>query len=747
MAKAAPAITSFNGGEWSPLMYGRTDLKYYPTACRKMRNFIPTPQGPSRFRPGTVHVNSTKNGADRAWLYRFEFNVEQAYILEFGHNYIRFFSNHGVVESSPGVPLEVASPYTAAQLTASDGRFNLRMVQSGDVVYICHPSHYPHKLSRTGAAAFTLAVADFKAGPFKDVNPDETVTVYSSAAIGTVTLTASSAIFTPDRVGQQIFLENRNISDIKQWEVGKAVTAGALRRSDGKTYKALNSATTGNTKPTHNYGALFDGDVGVQWEYQDAGYGWAKITAASGTTATAEVLSQLPDNVITSGKATTRWAFSAWSSTDGYPTEVTFFRNRLCFFRGTEKWLSVSGDYENFERKDAGTVTADMSMYLELSSDRSNRIEWAVPFDTALLVGTAGDEHAVAENTSNEAFGPENRRARKQSDYGSKHVAPVRVGEGVLYVQKSGRKVRDCVMAESVNERWVSNDTTVMADHITRSGILQMAYQQEPDSVIWAVAGDGGLIGFTLNRAQDVKAWHLHTLGGNGEVESVAATPSPDGFSDELWMIVKRTINGTTVRHVEYMTRHHEEYDAPEDAFYLDSGLTYVGPVVDTLTGLGHLEGETVKVVVNGATHPDCAVASGAIELTELPSGDTMTVHVGLGYLGVLSPMPIDAGAADGTSQGKTSRISKCGIRFYNTGAAKYGRDEQSQLDQIELRLADDVMDSPPSLFSGDMVVSWPDGYQGHGNITIIQDQPQPCNVVALYPHIVVNDAAGARTR
>lgn len=749
MPKAAPAIVSFNSGEFSPLMAGRTDLKYYQSACKKAVNFIPTPQGPARFRGGTEFVAEVKDSSHRTWLGRFEFNVEQAYVLEFGDRYIRFYSGRGVLESSPGVPYEVVSPWGVSDLTDSGGTFNLRFVQSGDVLFICHPNFAPRKLTRLAAASFSLAVVDLYGGPFKDVDPDNAVTVYAdSGAVGaSVTLTASSAIFTADKVGTGFYVESRKINDIEQWEVGKSITAGELRRSDGKTYKALNTDTTGSIRPVHSIGAEFDGDGAVQWEYQDAGYGWATITAVAvgGLTATAVVVSALPYGCVGSGQATTRWAFSAWSDSDGWPSNVTFFRERLVFARGQDLWFSVSGDFENFSRKDdAGLVTDDMAIVSKISSDRSNRIEWMAPSNVALLVGTAGDEHAVMEITSTEPLSPSNIRATKQSEYGSRHVPEVRVGSGVLFVQKSGRKIRDMLPAESVNERWDSGDVTVLAEHITRGGVVWMAHQQEPDSVVWVGKADGSVVGFTMNREQDVRGWHPHAIGGSEvSVESGITIPSPDGDKDDLWLIVKRTINGSTKRYVEYMHKYHEDGDEQVDMFYVDSGLTYSGPPATTISGLDHLEGEAVTLLVDGSPHPSRDVTGGSVTLQRPGS----KVHAGLGYRGVLTPMPIDAGAADGSSQTKIKRISRCGIRFHETLGARYGRDEDSQLDTIMFRGAGDDMNAAPPLFTGEKVVAWPDGYDGESTITVVQDQPMACTIISIVPHITTQDSPGSKSR
>lgn len=838
MAKASPMITAFTAGEFSPLMAGRPDIKYWGSACRRMRNFVPSIQGPARRRPPTVFVREIKNSANRSWLKKFEFNTEQAYILEFGDQYIRFYANHGYVvdPGSPPNPLEVATPYTTADLTEDDGTFALRFVQSGDVLYIVHRDHPPQKLTRTAADAFTLAEMVPEGGPFKKVDNDQTITVYASANTGSgITLTASSAIFLAGHVGSLFYLEQKLANAIPQWEPGKSITANDVRRSDGKNYTALNSATTGTIKPVHSRGAELDGDTGVQWQFDDPGYGWCRITAigGGGTTATVDVLSRIPDGAVGSGNASTRWAHAAWSDEEGWPTNVTFFRERLVFARDREVWQSVAGDYENFKnRDDGGIVVADAAITSDVTSDRANRIEWIAPFDVALLIGTAGDEHALSEITTAEALGPGNIKARKQHEYGSRHVEPARVGEGIVFVQKSGRKVRDMLFSWE-KEGFVANDLTVLAEHIAKGGIVNMAYQQEPDSIVWAIrASDFQPIGLTLMREQEVRGWHLHRIGGYADadqsqfaaVESMECIPSPDGGYDEMWMIVRRHINGATKRYVEWMRPFYEQGDDPEDAYHLDSSLvldnlinailtpgagatikgttgvnfqatgvfasgdvgkrihyrysttdvkgaiswhtavaeitgytdannvtgTILSPwpsltpiaadgwkiTVTTISGLDHLEGQTVDLWVNGATHPQKVVSSGSVGL-DVPASK---VYVGLGSAAVLQPMPLEAGAADGTAQGKTGRVSRCVIRFHETAGCRYGRDEDLQMDRIEIRAGGTTMDAALPLFTGDKVVDWPSGYDGQALLTIMQDTPGPCTVVALMPQYKVQD-------
>lgn len=744
MPKASPIQTSFNAGEFGPELDGRVDVGKYGSACSRMENFIPLIQGPARRRSGTRFVAEVKDSADRTWLARFEFNTEQAYVLEFGDLYIRFFTDNGVLESSPGVPLEVVTPWSAANLVNADGTFALSMVQSGDVLYICHPSFAPRKLSRLGATSWTLATLTPEGGPFEDYDPDETITVYASAATGTgVTLTASSATFASTDVGRLFYLEQKKANAITQWETAKSITANDLRRSDGKTYKALNTATTGNVKPTHTSGAEYDGNSGVQWEFQDPGYGWVQITGyTSSTVVTCTVLSQLPDQVVLVGNATTRWAFGAWGSAPGYPSHVTFFRNRLVFARAIDRslWFSVAGDYENFKDRDSGgLITADSAITLTVESDDSNQIQYLVPA-AALIIGTAGGEHTCSEQTDADPFGPANAKVVKASDFGSRGVQPVRVGESILFVQRSGRKLRE-ISYDALQDGYKSLDMSVLAPHLVPKGktIRQMAYQKEPHSILWVARDDGLLIGFTFNREQYTEppfgGWHRHPVGGSGIVESLVSVPSPGNDRDDLWMVVRRTINGSTKRYVEYMEAEFEAGDDQADAFYVDCGLTYDGSPATTISGLGHLEGKTVDVLADGATHPQEVVASGAITLDRAAS----VVHVGLPCPAKLATMRTNAGAADGTAQGKTKRITRMKVRLLGTLGGKMGPSE-TELDEILFRSSGDAMDAAVPVYTGDKELPWRGGYEKDGVVWYVNDQPLPATLVAIMPTVTTQD-------
>jgi len=727
----APIQTSFNGGELSPLVAGRVDVAKYANGCERMVNFLPTVQGPAMARPGFRYVAEVKDSADRSWLMRFEFSTDDSYMLEFGDLYVRFYTDRAQALSG-GLPYEIVSPYSAADLTNSDGTFALRYVQTGDVIYIVHPGHPPYKLSRLGPTNWTLAEVPFSPPPFDALNEAAT-TVYASAATGSVTLTASASIFTAAHVGQFIYLGEKSVRDVKQWEAAVAITAADVRRSDGKNYEALNSATTGAVKPTHASGAVYDGETGVQWQYLDPGYGWAKITAyTSGTSVTADVVSRLPTGAVLVANASTRWAFQSWNTTDGYPSSVTFFRERLVFARNSTMWFSVTADFENFATEIDGAVTADAGFERTLSSDRVNAIRWMSPGDL-LLVGTLGDEWAITESTTTDPFGPANCKTKRQSSYGSNFVAPLRVGSDTLFVQKAGRKVRSMAFRFE-EDGFESPDVTVFAEHITKSKIADIAFQQEPWSVVWAARTDGVLIGLTFNREQDVVAWHRHPMAG-AVVECVETIPSPDGSRDDLWIIARYTVNGVTKRYVAYLEEEDDEDTDQADWCYADMLSTYSGAPATAISGLGYLEGKEVWVLCDGARHPNRTVSGGQITLQLAGS----VVQVGLPCEGFLETMNLDGGARNGTAQGKVKRAHFVTLRVLRS-LGGMGGPADDNLTELQFRSPSVPMGSAPPPFTGDIPVEWPGDYGTRQTFVIKKDRPMPMTVVAVMPQVVLSE-------
>jgi len=796
-------------------MEGRFDQARFAYGLRRMRNFIPTLQGPARKRPGNKFVGEVWDSADRGWLTPFVFSQTDAYILEWADSKLRFITDHGYVteatkaitgitQASPAVftivghsysvgdriyiasvggmvevngrvlvvattptantvtftdefgttldssaytaytsggtgarEYTIVSPYPASALTGTDGTFQMSFAQSGDVIYVCVPGYQTRKLTRSAPASWAFSLFEGTGGPFESVDPDQTVTVYASAVSGSgVTLTASSGIFNANHVGALFLLERKLTDTVTAWEAAKVVAAGQERRSQGHYYSTSAGGTTGAVTPSHTEGSRYDGDTGVLWEYLHSGYGWLEITGyTNSTTVTADVVSRIPAAAVGSGNASTRWAFGEWSADNGYPTDVAFFRERLFFFRGTKGWGSVPADFENFAQRDAGIVADDSAIAIDIRSGVNDDVQWIIP-SADLLVGTQGGEFSISEISSANPLGPTNIAALAGPGYGARKVQPVKVNDSIVYIQPSGRNVRELRFAFET-DGYASIDRTAFAEHIAKGRVIQMAYEKEPESIVWSACYDGSLLAWAYQREHDLSAWSMHPVGGtSAAVESVAVIPSPDGNGSEVYMIVNRTINGQTKRYVEYKTQHWDpESDAQEDMFYVDCGLTYDGAAVTTIRGLNHLEGETLAVLADGRIYSK-TVSDGTITFTSSVS----VVQAGLSYEATLRSMNL-------VRPGMKTRIVRMLLNFYGalSGAVRAimrtgddSRTETTALREIQFRDASMPLASAVTPYSGlKMIDSGNMGAPGREiSWEYVDSDPVACIVRGAVPHL-----------
>ena len=674
MARVAVQLTNFTGGELSPRLDGRNDLQKYPTGCKTLENMIVYPHGSAARRSGSQFVAEVKDSSKETRLIPFEFSTTQTYMLEFGDQYIRFYKDNGQILSG-GSAYEISSPYLESEL------FDIKYAQSADVMYLCHPNHPVKKLARTGHTSWTLTSVEFTNGPFMDHN------------IETTTMTASHT-------------------------------------NAGQTGTLTLSSTTGVNS---NQGWLST-DVGRLVHMLD---GHVKITGYTSTTVVnMEVISD-----ISNGSATTDFALGSFSSTTGHPSCVTFFEQRLVFAATLSQpqtlFFSKSGDYENMDDNYHGTVADDDSIIYTIASNQVNAIRFMTATRT-LIIGTAGGEFAVSGGGTDIAITPTNILIKKQSNNGAANVDALAVGNATLFLQRARRKLRELAYNFDV-DGYVAPDLTILAEHISEGGFKQLSYQQEPNQVIWCARNDGQLVGLTYQREQQVVAWHRHIFGGvfgsgNSVCDSVATIPTDDS-EYQTWVIVKRTINGATKRYVEYI--HQYDFDETDDTSFnfLDSQLAYDGSPATTISGLSHLEGETVSVLADGATHPDKVVSSGSITLDRSAS----KVKVGLGYTSLLQTMRIDAGSQNGTSQSKTKRIYEITARLYESIGVEIGPDLDN-MERIPFRSSANAMDSGINVFTGDKEIEFRGNYETDGFIFVRQTQPLPLTILSLYPKLQTND-------
>jgi hypothetical protein len=793
MARVSSIITNFRTGEISPKLEGRIDLQKYNEAAQTLNNMVVYPSGGVTRRPGTYFAGRTKDGG-KVRLIDFEFSDEQAYILEFGANYIRFYKDGGllteasqsitaITQANPAVVTITSHTFTngdrvlisgVAGMTELNNReftvanttantfelsgidstafdaytsggtaskivevtttysvtdiFEINHAQSADVLYLAHKDHAPAKLTRTTATSFTLTEIDFTDGPYLDEN-DTATTLYASAQTGSVTITASAALFTAADVGR--YIRFREVLEIEhdEWAASTSYANGVSVRYNGHVYTQVTGSTqtSGNTPPVHLEGTETYG--AINWRYDHDATGYVEITAfTNSTTVTATVKedsfgnSNLPDHVVGSGNATKKWSLGAFGGDQGYPKAVGFYEQRL-YFAGTTGqpqtvFGSVSADFENHT---PGTNDDD-AVNLTIASDKVNVIRHLLPA-RFLQILTTSAEFTLSGGTGATPVTPTNVNVLRETTFGCSEVRPLRAGNSTILIQKGQEKVKE-ITFDLDTDGLLGIDLSILADHIPRGGLIDMVWQQEPELIVWFVHNDGRLIGLTYDRANAAIGWHDHDIGGSGIVESVTAIPS--GAEDQVYVSVKRTIDGATVRHVEYL-KTIEFGDDVEDAFYLDSGLTYEGAATTTISGLNHLEGETVAILANGATHADKVVSGGRVTLDRSSS----KVHIGYGYTSTIETLRLEAGADDGIAQGKIKRIHGVTARFFKTVGAELGPD-LNNLDRLPFRDSSMAMNQAVPLFTGDKEIYFPSGYETDARVIVRQSQPLPMTVLAI---------------
>lgn len=434
-------------------------------------------------------------------------------------------------------------------------------------------------------------------------------------------------------------------------------------------------------------------------------YGLVKVTAVTDArTATVDVI-----RVLGSTEQTTLWAEGAWSEVRGYPAALGLHQQRL-WFGGTlhqpqTLWASVSGDFDNFRR----STQDDGSLAITLAAESSNAIQWISSAPGALLVGTGGDEWAI--KSGNE--GPITSvavKAEVQSSYSSGYIAARRANDVTLFVQRDMRRVRQMTYAQG-QEGFIASDLTVLASHVTAGGIRQIAFQQSPQAIVWAVTNDGQLIGMTFEKDQNVFGWHRHTTLGT--VESVAVlhgTPS-----DEVHVCVRRMIDGAEMRTIEKMV-----FRAAADAVHLDGAVT-------SLSDLGHLEGVAVDVVKDGAYEGRFTVTGGAVPVT----GDNLLI--GIPYTSVIQPMKQELQLQDGTAQDRKFKLNGATVRVHESHGGKVTANlADSRLSWSQLQVPAPSNDAPPVLQSRDYRVNLESRHDASVNVAVATDTPFAFTLVSL---------------
>jgi len=646
---------------------------------------------------------------------------------------------------------EITSPYE------DNEPFDIRYTQSADVLFLAHPNYAPRKLSRYANNNWKLDKIEFQKGPFLDENTTDT-NIAPSATTGNITLTASTPIFSAGNVGGLWRLTYTDeAEEVTGTFTGADQNSTTVNMYLGRDYKFTTNGTwTGTCLLQRSY------DNGTTWkdvdgsvvnslaaggsniafsgteEEDDALYrvymktytstptyslvalsydieGVVEITSyTNATTVLATVKNTLGD--YGDSNATTHWSEGAWSSKRGYPKVITFFEERLYFGNNSYKpdtiWGSVVGDYNNMQ---AGTEDDDAVVFT-LASKQVNAIQWLVGKDK-LLIGTSGAEWTLSGGTD-EPITPSNVKAEQQSVYGSANLKATLANESVLFFQRGAKKMRELAYNWELDS-YVAPDMTILAKEVTGDGIVDMDFQQIPDSILWCVRDDGEMPTFAYERKEEITSWARQIT--DGKFESVAHIHGDT--EDETWVSVKRTIDSNDYRYIEQFQP--RQFDGDANAFFVDCGATYTTDV-NVITDLDWLEGESVFVLADGnileansVSHTLFVVSSrGKVTL----GGVYQKVHIGLPYTVQLKTMPLSWLAQGMTIQGRVKRINGTIARWYESGDFYVGKDTTDK----ELYSIDGMTTDESRL------KTFPAGYNQSGQVFVYQYSPEPLTLLAL---------------
>ena len=582
---------------------------------------------------------------------------------------------------------------------------------------------------------------------------DSNTSLTPSNISGTITVTASAPLFAAADVGRHISLYTRGF----ERNAATYYTPGLVFWADdrdnygvvrlyrviygGTTAAAVMAGTTPNydmAKPHEEGQAVTDGTAVLRYLGRGKSvWGWGVIT---GFTDAQNVTVDVSPNGTLGGTASTlKWRLGEWGGGRGWPGAVTFFQSRTAWGGSIASpqtvWLSQSADFWNMAPAEPDDTTLDTNgITVSLDDDQVNTIRWMLSQQRGLAIGADSGEFMVAAaSQTNLAIAPGNIMARRQGSEGSSQLIPgQRPGNTLVFVQRGGRKVKEFAY-DFGSDSYQSPDLTVRAHHITGTGLQDMAFQQLPAGALWAARDDGALLSLTYDRDQQVRAWARHQLGGGGIVESIATVPNPDGTADDVYLAVRRTINGATVRSVEVMRCPYDSaLDGDAGAFHVDMGLTYSGTPVDTLAGLGHLEGQTVQVYADGAQRAEQVVVGGTISIG---SPTASVVHVGLGFTSRVTTLRIEAGAGGGTAQGRPKVIPEVTLRLLDTRGVAVGG-AGGTLEAVPMRGVADAMTAAPPLLTGDRRVPIRGGWTYEGQVTAESVGPTPLTLLAIIQEV-----------
>lgn len=667
-----------------------------------------------------------------------------------------------VVESSG--TMTVAAPWAAADLK------KIRYDQSGDVIFVACDGYQQYKIIRWETGSWSVVKYYANNGPFKSINVGP-ITLTAAALSGNTTLTASAPLFTSGNVGglyrltsdgqlvsSALSAENTFTNTIK---VTGTVTSRIFQvtiadRTDSTI--TLQKSFTSDSGPWEDH-ASYTADTTVSIDDGlDNQIVWYKIGIKTGDYGTDTVTCTLDYaigaiegvgrvtgftsstvvdvEVITdfgSTTATDDWYEGEWSTRRKFPTAVAFVEGRLGWAGRDKVTLSASDGFTDFDDTFSGDAT---TISRSIGSGPVDTINWMVAA-RRLLVGAEGSEFSLRSSSEDEPLTPTNAHLKSFSTQGSADVGAVKIDDAGIYIQRGGTRIMEAAFGDSYN--YDSNDLTTFYPEAGESPIVLLAVQRQPDTRIHCVRTDGDVSIMLHDKSENVSCWVNYSSGGS--VEDVVVVPGADGDGeDAVYYVINRTVNGATVRYLEKWALE-SQCQGGTVSRNLDSFLIYSGSSTTSMTGLDHLEGETVAVWGGGKDLGTYTVSSGAITLSEAVTD----ACIGLAYTGQFKSAKLAYAAGLGTPLAQKKRISRLAVIMRNTHyqGLEYGPSfTASEMDTLPLikdgkAIADDTVHTNFDEES----FSFPGEWDADARLCLQAASPKPVTLIAAVIGVETHDS------
>jgi hypothetical protein len=808
MPETAVLYRSFAGGVVTPEFWGQIADAKFQTGLAECLNYVCLPHGPVNNRAGTQYVTSVKDSTKATRLIPFLYSTDQTFAIELGAGYFRFHTQGATLLAGSPAAYNGATAYVPGGLVSSGGLnyycianttgnappnatywyalpangfyeipnpyaeadlFNIHYVQSQDVLTLVHQGYAVMELRRLGATNWVLSAVSFVSTLSAPTSPSAVATVGAGATTYTYVITAV------DTSGRE------------------------------ESLASASASCTNNLLTTGNYNTITHAAVSGAGRYNI----YKQSNGLYGFIGQTDALTFKDDNITADLSRTPPTVTNPFGSAGNYPGAVSYYEQRRVFAGTINKPQNINMTFSGTESNMSYHIPANDSdaISFRVAARENNTIRHLVPLDSLIALTSSAEWRVTAVNS--DAITSSSISVKPQSYIGASMVQPIIVNNNLIFAAARGGHLREMGYSFQTSG-YTTGDLSLRAPHLFDNYALKdMSYAKCPYPIVWATSTSGELIGLTYVPEQQIGAFHHHTtatLAGQSYFESVCTVP--EGDEDANYYVVKRIVDGDTVRYIE--RQHTRVFTELKDAFFVDCGLTYDNPItitgatqanpcvitavahglsnddfVDitgmtgtllnagmlelngnrykianvtantfslktevgaainstaygayvsggvarkallTITGIDHLEGETVSILGDGAVRPQLTVTGGAITLDHRAG----VAQIGLPITADMQTLPA-VFQVDAFAQGRQKNVKQLHVRV-NQSSGIFAGPSFDSLTEVKQR-STEPYGSPPELKAGEVTVkvkpTWTDG----GQVCVRQSDPLPLTILSL---------------